>query len=116
MYHKARGCGALVPVTTLPQFNSELKDAGIDTIIEEKQAQLDAWLAEQKLVTSQLDLKKLERDSFQLPCENPSLFPEREKGMGVYREMTLLYMPMFFWKISTEQDENRLKGVSNYAE
>ena len=36
--------------------------------------------------------------------------------MGVYIEMTLLYMPMFFWKISTEQDENRLKGVSNYAE
>ena len=36
--------------------------------------------------------------------------------MGVYREMTLLYMPRFFWKISTEQDENRLKGVSNYAE
>lgn len=36
--------------------------------------------------------------------------------MGVYREMTLLYMPMFFWIISTEQDENRLKGVSNYAE
>ena len=39
-----------------------------------------------------------------------------EAGMGVYREMTLLYMPMFLWKISTEQDENRLKGVSNYAE
>ncbi len=26
----------------------ELKDAGIDVIIEEKQAQLDAWLAEQQ--------------------------------------------------------------------
>ena len=47
-YHKALVCGALDPETTLPQFNSELKDAGIDTIIEEKQAQLDAWLAEQK--------------------------------------------------------------------
>ena len=47
-YHKALVCGALDPETTLPQFNSELKDAGIDAIIEEKQAQLDAWLAEQK--------------------------------------------------------------------
>ena len=47
-YHKALVCGALDPETTLPQFNQELKDAGIDVIIEEKQAQLDAWLAEQQ--------------------------------------------------------------------
>ena len=46
-YHKALVCGALDPVETLPKFNQELKDAGIDTIIAEKQAQLDAWLAEQ---------------------------------------------------------------------
>ncbi len=46
-YHKALVCGALDPEETLPQFNQELKDAGIDVIIEEKQAQLDAWLAEQ---------------------------------------------------------------------
>lgn len=30
----------------LEQFRTELHDAGIDTIIEEKQAQLDAWAAE----------------------------------------------------------------------
>ena len=40
-------CGALDPEETLPKFNQELKDAGIDVIIENKQAQLDAWLAEQ---------------------------------------------------------------------
>ena len=40
-------CGALNPEETLPKFNQELKDAGIDAIITEKQAQLDAWLAEQ---------------------------------------------------------------------
>ncbi len=32
---------------TLAEFNSALKDAGIDKIISENQAQLDAWLAEQ---------------------------------------------------------------------
>lgn len=31
--------------TLLEQFRAELHDAGIDTIIEEKQAQLDAWAA-----------------------------------------------------------------------
>ena len=46
-YHKALVCGALNPEETLPKFNQELKDAGIDAIITEKQAQLDAWLAEQ---------------------------------------------------------------------
>lgn len=46
-YHKALVCGALDPETTLPKFNQELKDAGLDIIITEKQAQLDAWLAEQ---------------------------------------------------------------------
>lgn len=46
-YHKALLCGALNPEETLPKFNQELKDAGIDAIITEKQAQLDAWLAEQ---------------------------------------------------------------------
>ncbi|RGT74994.1 DUF3502 domain-containing protein [Ruminococcus sp. AF18-22] len=33
--------------STLPQFQADLKTAGIDDIIAEKQAQLDAWLAEQ---------------------------------------------------------------------
>ncbi|OUP80670.1 hypothetical protein B5F07_20210 [Lachnoclostridium sp. An169] len=32
--------------TVLPEFQQALKDAGIDTIIEEKQRQLDAWAAE----------------------------------------------------------------------
>ncbi len=47
-YHKALVCGALDPAETLPKFNQELKDAGIDAIIAEKQAQLDSWLAENK--------------------------------------------------------------------
>lgn len=46
-YHKALVCGALDPEETLPKFNQELYDAGLQTIIDEKQAQLDAWLAEQ---------------------------------------------------------------------
>jgi len=43
-YHKALLCGALDPEETLPKFNQELQDAGIDSIIAEKQAQLDEWL------------------------------------------------------------------------
>ena len=46
-YHKALMCGALNPAETLDKFNQELKDAGIDAIIAEKQAQLDEWLAKQ---------------------------------------------------------------------
>ena len=33
------------PSTTLPQFNEELKSAGIDNIIEDMQKQVDEWLA-----------------------------------------------------------------------
>ena len=40
--------GVLNPDEALPKFNEELKAAGIDTIIAEKQAQLDAFLAENK--------------------------------------------------------------------
>lgn len=47
-YHKALVCGALNPEETLPKFNQELKDAGLDTIIAEKQSQLDGWLAANK--------------------------------------------------------------------
>ena len=36
-----------IAATTVENYR-KLKDAGIDAIIEEKQAQLDAWLAEQK--------------------------------------------------------------------
>lgn len=39
--------GCLDPETAIPQMNQELDAAGINTIIEAKQAQLDAWLAEQ---------------------------------------------------------------------
>ena len=40
--------GAVDVDTVLPEFQQALKDAGIDTIIAEKQSQLDAWLAEQE--------------------------------------------------------------------
>lgn len=38
--------GKLDPETTLPTFQKELHDAGIDAIIEEAQSQLDAWAAD----------------------------------------------------------------------
>lgn len=46
-YKNGLECGMLDPAETLPKLNQELKDAGIETIIAEKQKQLDAWLAEQ---------------------------------------------------------------------
>lgn len=42
-YHKALMCGAVDPEETLPKFNKELKDAGIDDIVRSKQEQLDTW-------------------------------------------------------------------------
>lgn len=42
-YGNALLAGSLDPAVTIPQFIEELKDAGADTIIEEKQRQLDAW-------------------------------------------------------------------------
>ncbi|MGG3284479.1 ABC transporter substrate-binding protein [Paenibacillus solani] len=47
-YHEALMCGVLDPETTLPIFQKELKDAGIDDIIAEKQSQLDKWAASKK--------------------------------------------------------------------
>lgn len=44
-YYKGLMCGALDPAETLDAFNQELRAAGLDDIIAEKQAQLDAWLA-----------------------------------------------------------------------
>lgn len=38
--------GAQDPATVLPEFQKALKDAGVDDIIKENQAQLDTWLAE----------------------------------------------------------------------
>lgn len=45
-YHQALMCGAVDPEETLTKFNQELKDAGIDDIIADKQAQYDAWRAQ----------------------------------------------------------------------
>ncbi len=39
--------GAMDAQETIPDFLSELEDAGIDKVIAEKQSQLDAWLAQQ---------------------------------------------------------------------
>lgn len=39
--------GSLDPETTIPKFIKALNDAGAETIINEKQKQLDAWLAAQ---------------------------------------------------------------------
>ncbi|MDO4293593.1 MAG: ABC transporter substrate-binding protein [Eubacteriales bacterium] len=44
-YHNALLCGALEPESTLEQFNQELYAAGLQNIIDEKQRQLDEWLA-----------------------------------------------------------------------
>ncbi len=44
-YYSALDCGSVDPEEELPKFIQALKDAGIDTIIAEKQAQLDEWLA-----------------------------------------------------------------------
>ena len=38
--------GSIDPATELPKFQEALKDAGLDTIIAEKQKQLDAWAAQ----------------------------------------------------------------------
>lgn len=46
-YKNGLECGVLEPEETLAAMNKELKDAGLDTIIQEKQSQLDAWLANQ---------------------------------------------------------------------
>jgi putative aldouronate transport system substrate-binding protein len=37
--------GCLNPETAIPKMNEELKAAGIDTILTEKQTQLNVWLA-----------------------------------------------------------------------
>ncbi len=40
--------GAQDPESVLPEFIQALKDAGVDDVVAENQAQLDAWLAEQE--------------------------------------------------------------------
>ncbi|MGB8451028.1 MAG: ABC transporter substrate-binding protein [Anaerocolumna sp.] len=44
-YLPALSCGSVDPEKELPKFIERLKEAGLDTIIQEKQAQLDSWLA-----------------------------------------------------------------------
>ncbi len=44
-YIKGLECGSLDPETAIAEFNNALYAAGLQTIIDEKQAQLDAWLA-----------------------------------------------------------------------
>jgi Domain of unknown function (DUF3502). len=45
-YYMALLCGSVDPETTLPAFNEELYAAGLQDIIDSKQAQYDAWKAE----------------------------------------------------------------------
>lgn len=44
-YMDSIGSGAIDPKTVIPQFNEALKKAGLQTVIDEKQKQLDAFLA-----------------------------------------------------------------------
>lgn len=44
-YHVALTGGEIEPKAGLSEFNKKLEDAGINAIVTEKQAQLDAWLA-----------------------------------------------------------------------
>lgn len=44
-YHNALTGGEIDPAVALPEFVQKLKAAGIDEIVAEKQAQLDAWMA-----------------------------------------------------------------------
>lgn len=43
-YLNALNCGSLNPDEALPKMNNELKEAGIEKIIQEKQTQLDTWM------------------------------------------------------------------------
>lgn len=46
-YAPSLACGTVDPETTIPEFIAALESAGINDIIAENQAQLDAWLAQQ---------------------------------------------------------------------
>lgn len=47
-YLPGLNCGSLDPNTELPNFIKKLKEAGMDTIVKEKQKQLDQWLSKNK--------------------------------------------------------------------
>jgi putative aldouronate transport system substrate-binding protein len=42
-YRDALECGVTDPKTEVPKFQADLKAAGLDDVIAEKQKQLDAW-------------------------------------------------------------------------
>ena len=44
-YLNSIGTGAVDPETAIAEFNQKLYDAGLQTVMEEKQKQLDEWLA-----------------------------------------------------------------------
>ena len=46
-YYNGLILGCLNPDEAIPKFNDELEKAGINTIINEKQRQLDVWLSKQ---------------------------------------------------------------------
>ena len=46
-YLPALVCGSVDPEADIPEFVQRLQDAGLQTIIDSKQEQLDAWLAQQ---------------------------------------------------------------------
>ena len=43
-YRMSLECGVLDPETALPEMNEKMYAAGLQNIIDEKQAQLDKWL------------------------------------------------------------------------
>lgn len=47
-YVKALNTGSVEPATVLPQFNKALYSAGLQKVMNEKQKQLNAWLAKKK--------------------------------------------------------------------
>lgn len=47
-YYPGLVSGSVDPATTLPKFIQALKDAGLDTVINDKQTQLTQWLSTQK--------------------------------------------------------------------
>jgi putative aldouronate transport system substrate-binding protein len=47
-YYSGLVCGSVDPTTTIPKFVQALNDAGMQTIIKEKQTQLDKWISDQK--------------------------------------------------------------------
>lgn len=46
-YRTSIETGSVDPDTAIAEFNQKLYDAGLQTVMDEKQAQLDEWLAQQ---------------------------------------------------------------------